>query len=89
VGVVAVVADEVESWRRDVHEHPRQELGRVEGLTAALERPLVAIEGKPRLEAEALERQRRSREVSRKPLDPVIVIGPNGDRIMGRKAGVT
>ena len=63
VGVVAVVADEMESGRRDVHHEASEKLGGVEGFAAASSRPLVAVEGEPRLEAEALEGQRRPQQV--------------------------
>ncbi len=66
-----------------------EQLGAVEGLAAALLRPLVAVAGKPRLEAEALERQGRPQQVAPEPLEAVVIIRSHGDRIVGRKAGVT
>lgn len=89
VGVVPVVSQEVEPGRGNVHHQAGEELRRVEGLAAALSRSLVAVAGKPRLEGETLERQRRSQQVAGEPLETGGILGPNGDRIVGREFRVS
>jgi len=61
-----------------VHEQAGKDLGRLEGLTAASSRPLVTIHSESRLEAEALERQRRPQQVAGEPLEAVAIIGLDG-----------
>jgi hypothetical protein len=48
----------------------------------------VAVARKPRLEGEALERQRRPQQVARQPLEAAAVAGSHGDRIVSREARV-
>ncbi len=83
MGVVAVVAHQVEPGCWNVHQQPVEELGGVEGLAAASWRSFVVITGKPRLEGEALERQGRPQQVAGKPLEAAVIVGSNGDRIVG------
>lgn len=74
----------MESWCRDLHEHARQQLGRIEGFTASLGRLLMAIASQARLKTEALERQGRPQKITCEPLDSVVVIGPNSLRRLRR-----
>jgi len=86
---VAVVTDEMESGRRDVHHEAGEELGRVEGLAAASRRPLVAVEGNSRFEAEALDGQRWPQQIAGKSLETVVVFGLDRDRMVNRETSVT
>jgi len=75
-----------------VHHQPGEQLGRVEGLAAALFRPLVAIAGKTWLENEALERQGRPQQVTSEPLETSAIVGSHGREALQatdcKKAGV-
>ncbi len=59
VGVVAVVAGDVEPGRWDVHEQAGEQLLGVQGLASPLRGRLVSIAGTSGLEGEAIERQGR------------------------------